>query len=304
MPQIRDRLSRRHDDSSVLFLRQRRQSVGRLILPDEPAANTFQWGATPLNGATTGVAGTHGRGGGVGRGLNPRGRITGSLLSSCSDEKVEERISSPVDGPWRIFTYKELNVATNGFSEEHKHGNGGFRSVYWGKTSDGLQIAVKKLKSINSKKEMEFAVEVKVLGRGLQLKELDRGADIIMATPGRLNHILEMKKIDFRQISLLVLDEADRMLDMGFEPQFRKIVNEIPARRQTLMYTATWPKKVRKIAGDLLVNPVQVNIGKVDELAANKSITQYQFILDAAGNTTAAIGKGTKKTYKRKIHMF
>ncbi|OVA16705.1 WW domain [Macleaya cordata] len=111
--------------------------------------------------------------------------------------------------------------------------------------------------------------------KGPQLKELDRGADIVVATPGRLNDILEMKKIDFRQISLLVLDEADRMLDMGFEPQIRKIVNEIPPRRQTLMYTATWPKEVRKIAGDLLVNPVQVNIGKVDELAANKAITQY-----------------------------
>ncbi|WOH01184.1 hypothetical protein DCAR_0520565 [Daucus carota subsp. sativus] len=89
----------------------------------------------------------------------------GSSLSCCSDEKVEEGISSPVDGPWRIFTYKELNVATNGFSEEHKLGEGGFGSVYWGKTSDGLQIAVKKLKSMNSKAEMEFAVEVEVLGR-------------------------------------------------------------------------------------------------------------------------------------------
>ncbi|KAI4344727.1 hypothetical protein L6164_011921 [Bauhinia variegata] len=111
--------------------------------------------------------------------------------------------------------------------------------------------------------------------KALQLKELDRGPDIVVATPGRLNDILEMKKIDFRQVSLLVLDEADRMLDMGFEPQIRKIVNEIPPRRQTLMYTATWPKEVRKIAGDLLVNPVQVNIGSVDELAANKAITQY-----------------------------
>lgn len=110
--------------------------------------------------------------------------------------------------------------------------------------------------------------------KGPQLKELDRGADIVVATPGRLNDILEMKKIDFRQVSLLVLDEADRMLDMGFEPQIRKIVNEIPPRRQTLMYTATWPKEVRKIAGDLLVNPIQVNIGNVDELSANKSITQ------------------------------
>ncbi|CAN8260267.1 unnamed protein product [Cochlearia groenlandica] len=111
--------------------------------------------------------------------------------------------------------------------------------------------------------------------KGPQLSELERGADIVVATPGRLNDILEMKKIDFQQVSLLVLDEADRMLDMGFEPQIRKIVNEIPPRRQTLMYTATWPKEVRKIASDLLVNPVQVNIGRVDELAANKSITQY-----------------------------
>lgn len=111
--------------------------------------------------------------------------------------------------------------------------------------------------------------------KGPQLKELERGADIVVATPGRLNDILEMKMIDFQQVSLLVLDEADRMLDMGFEPQIRKIVNEIPPRRQTLMYTATWPKEVRKIASDLLVNPVQVNIGRVDELAANKAITQY-----------------------------
>ncbi|KAK4744568.1 hypothetical protein SAY87_010880 [Trapa incisa] len=111
--------------------------------------------------------------------------------------------------------------------------------------------------------------------KGPQLKELDRGADIVVATPGRLNDILEAKQIDLQQVALLVLDEADRMLDMGFEPQIRKIVNEIPRRRQTLMYTATWPKEVRKIASDLLVNPVQVNIGNADELVANKSITQF-----------------------------
>lgn len=115
--------------------------------------------------------------------------------------------------------------------------------------------------------------------KGPQLRDLDRGTDIVVATPGRLNDILEMRKISLSQVTYLVLDEADRMLDMGFEPQIRKIVNAIPARRQTLMYTATWPKEVRKIAADLLVNPVQVNIGNVDELVANKSITQHIEVL-------------------------
>lgn len=73
--------------------------------------------------------------------------------------------SSSSNNTWRIFTYKELQIATNGFSEENKLGEGGFGSVYWGKTADGLEIAVKKLKSMTSKAEMEFAVEVEVLGR-------------------------------------------------------------------------------------------------------------------------------------------
>ncbi|KAJ4831485.1 DEAD-box ATP-dependent RNA helicase 14 [Turnera subulata] len=115
--------------------------------------------------------------------------------------------------------------------------------------------------------------------KGPQLRDLDRGTDIVVATPGRLNDILEMRRISLAQVSYLVLDEADRMLDMGFEPQIRKIVKEVPARRQTLMYTATWPREVRKIAADLLVNPVQVNIGNVDELVANKSITQHVELL-------------------------
>ncbi|RWR75349.1 PTI1-like tyrosine-protein kinase [Cinnamomum micranthum f. kanehirae] len=90
----------------------------------------------------------------------------GSSASSCcgGGEKVEGFMPTG-NISWRIFTYKELYNATNGFSEDNKLGEGGFGSVYWGKTSDGLQIAVKKLKAMNSKAEMEFAVEVEVLGR-------------------------------------------------------------------------------------------------------------------------------------------
>lgn len=106
------------------------------------------------------------------------------------------------------------------------------------------------------------------------MRDLDRGVDVVVATPGRLNDILEMRRVSLKQVSYLVLDEADRMLDMGFEPQIRKIVKEIPHSRQTLMYTATWPKEVRRIADDLLVHPVHVTIGSVDELVANSAITQ------------------------------
>nr|CAD1834824.1 unnamed protein product [Ananas comosus var. bracteatus] len=118
--------------------------------------------------------------------------------------------------------------------------------------------------------------------KGPQLRDLDRGVDVVVATPGRLNDILEMRRISLRQVSYLVLDEADRMLDMGFEPQIRKIVKEVPHRRQTLMFTATWPKEVRKIAADLLVHPVQVNIGSIDELVANNAITQYVEVITPA----------------------
>eukprot|EP01018_Ginkgo_biloba_P039822 Gb_21613 [translate_table: standard] len=67
--------------------------------------------------------------------------------------------------PWRIFSIKELQAATGNFAEDNKLGEGGFGSVYWGRTHDGLQIAVKRLKAMNSKAEMEFAVEVEILGR-------------------------------------------------------------------------------------------------------------------------------------------
>ncbi|VEU38933.1 unnamed protein product [Pseudo-nitzschia multistriata] len=108
-----------------------------------------------------------------------------------------------------------------------------------------------------------------------QIQALQRGVECIIACPGRLNDLIEMKKCDLSGIKYLVLDEADRMLDMGFEPQIRSIVEKTnAATRQTLLFSATWPKEIQRLAHDFLKDPVQINVGEVNALVANKDIKQ------------------------------
>lgn len=106
-----------------------------------------------------------------------------------------------------------------------------------------------------------------------QARDLERGVEIVIATPGRLIDFLEKGTTNLQRCTYLVLDEADRMLDMGFEPQIRKIIDQIRPDRQTLMWSATWPKEVRKLAEDYLGDYVQINIGSL-QLSANHNILQ------------------------------
>ncbi|CAI5005901.1 ANM_HP_G0167360.mRNA.1.CDS.1 [Saccharomyces cerevisiae] len=106
-----------------------------------------------------------------------------------------------------------------------------------------------------------------------QIRDLSRGSEIVIATPGRLIDMLEIGKTNLKRVTYLVLDEADRMLDMGFEPQIRKIVDQIRPDRQTLMWSATWPKEVKQLAADYLNDPIQVQVGSL-ELSASHNITQ------------------------------
>ena len=108
--------------------------------------------------------------------------------------------------------------------------------------------------------------------------DLSRGVEICIATPGRLIDFLENGKTNLRRVTYLVLDEADRMLDMGFEPQLRKIVSQIRPDRQTLMWSATWPKEIQGLARDFLRNPIQTTIGSL-ELTANKNIKQVEQVI-------------------------
>lgn len=121
--------------------------------------------------------------------------------------------------------------------------------------------------------------------KGPQAEKLRRGVDICIACPGRLVDILSDGITNLLRCSYLVLDEADRMLDMGFEPQIRKVVSQIRPDRQTLMFSATWPKEVRELARDFQKDAVRLNVGS-DELAANPNITQHVEVIEKFKKST------------------
>ena len=98
------------------------------------------------------------------------------------------------------------------------------------------------------------------IGIGPQIQKIRKGAEVIVACPGRLLDHIERKTVDLRGVEALVLDEADRMFDMGFLPDIRKIVKSLPARRQTLLFSATMPTDIRNLAQEILNDPVTVQI--------------------------------------------
>jgi len=99
------------------------------------------------------------------------------------------------------------------------------------------------------------------VGYGKQREALNRGVDILVATPGRLLDLLEQRALTLQSVKILVLDEVDRMLDMGFLPDVRRIVEKIPRERQTLLFSATLPPEIERMAAWVLRNPVLVEIG-------------------------------------------
>jgi ATP-dependent RNA helicase RhlE len=94
----------------------------------------------------------------------------------------------------------------------------------------------------------------------MQKAKLRKGCDIIVATPGRLLDLMQQKAVDLSSIEILVLDEADRMLDMGFIRDMRKIFKQLPKDRQTLLFSATFNKEIRTLGSDLLNNPTEVQV--------------------------------------------
>ncbi len=132
-----------------------------------------------------------------------------------------------------------------------------------------------------------------------QKKALTKGADIVVATPGRLISHLNMGYVKFGDIKYLILDEADRMMDMGFIGDIKKIDKHLPKEKQVLMFSATMPPNIRKLSKDLLRNPVNVNIA-ISKPAKNVMQIAYSVYEAQKNRLIVDLLKG-KKNYKRII---
>jgi ATP-dependent RNA helicase RhlE len=110
---------------------------------------------------------------------------------------------------------------------------------------------------------LRYTVVYGGVGQGPQVKALQNGVDVLVATPGRLLDLMEQGHINLRNVEILILDEADQMLDMGFIVPLRRIVASVPKNRQTLMFSATMPPEIRKLASEWLTDPTHIQVAAV-----------------------------------------
>ena len=140
-----------------------------------------------------------------------------------------------------------------------------------------LQIA-ENFEQYGSETGLRLAVVLGGVDQNRQTQALRRGVDILVATPGRLLDLIDQGYIDLAWLEVLVLDEADRMLDMGFIPSVRRVIAQLPAKRQSLLFSATMPGEVRQLAEEILSDPVRIRVAPVK--ATTELIGQSVYLVD------------------------
>jgi len=134
--------------------------------------------------------------------------------------------------------------------------------------------------TLRGKQLTQAAAVVGGLSEGAQLQAIRKGARLIVATPGRLEDFLERKLVNFRTLSILVLDEADRMLDMGFLPALKRIASILPKERQTMCFSATMEASVAHLVKDYLRTPVRLAFGSTSKPSENVKMQAYEVATD------------------------
>ncbi len=139
------------------------------------------------------------------------------------------------------------------------------------------------------------------VGYGRQIALIHRGVDIVVATPGRLKDLYEKGKIDNFNPEIVVLDEADEMLDMGFLDAVKEIFNYIPQNRQTLLFSATMPEPIKDLADTLLYNPEYISVVQDNESTTNNKIEQLYYIIEESQRDKAIVSLLESEEYKKAL---
>lgn len=134
------------------------------------------------------------------------------------------------------------------------------------------------LKKIGGSLGLKTAILIGGESAQKQIRALRMNPHIMIATPGRLIDHIDTKKVDLTKVGILVLDEADRMLDMGFAPQIKKVLERVPSKRQTLLFSATMPEEILDIANSYMSGPMRVEVAPAG--TAVKTVTQELFFVD------------------------
>jgi ATP-dependent RNA helicase RhlE len=134
-----------------------------------------------------------------------------------------------------------------------------------------------------------------------QSEQLRRGVEILIATPGRLLDHVQQKTANLGQVQMLVLDEADRMLDMGFLPDLQRILNLLPKERQTLLFSATFSGEIKKLAATYLRNPQTIEVARSNSTATNVTQTVYEV---AEGDKTGAVVQLIRERGLKQVLVF
>ena len=135
--------------------------------------------------------------------------------------------------------------------------------------------------------------------QGAQVRALRAGVDVLIATPGRLLDLMGQGLANITGTEILVLDEADRMLDMGFAPDLRRILAHVPRQRQTLLFSATMPPPIRKLAGDILHDPAPVQIARVSSAAP--SVAHWVYHVEKPAKPSMLVSLLAKTPYTRAL---
>jgi len=130
-------------------------------------------------------------------------------------------------------------------------------------------------RAYGKKTPLRVATVIGGVSQGKQIHELRSGIDVLVACPGRLLDLMQQGFVKLDRVEYVVLDEADRMLDMGFIPDIRKILARVPEKRQTLLFSATMPKEVESLVADFMTDPVRIEIAPVSTLAAKVDHALY-----------------------------